>query len=240
MDKRESIELCDKHNACIIAYEEETGNTLCEKCVYQDGANKPVFTASVAHQIEKHFEKEYIEFQRLIRDFREINTATITKKIQVSIGKFFDLFRHKIDELESKTVSKINQSSNLASLMDTVDTMGEYLETEKISEKYNSQRDRIKRKIDSNRYTYLCQRREEFDEVTEELKEDNVKMAIAIKKVKDLIDNIFDVKMDEARIENVQHRLARECILIDQKKPEFDLGSDETGTSYFARFCSLD
>lgn len=37
----------------------------------------------------------------------------------------------------------------------------------------------------------------------------------------DLIDKIFEVNMDEVRIENILSRFASDLMLIDQKKPDF-------------------
>lgn len=34
MERREEDEVCTKHGNNIIAFEEKTGDTLCEKCVY--------------------------------------------------------------------------------------------------------------------------------------------------------------------------------------------------------------
>ena len=62
-----------------------------------------------------------------MKEFMAINKAEITGKIQRTIAEFFEIFRKKIDELESKAVSKINQSNCLTELIKNVDGMHEYI-----------------------------------------------------------------------------------------------------------------
>ena len=150
-----------------------------------------------------------------------INKAEITGKIQRTIAEFFEIFRKKIDELESKAVSKINQSNCLTELIKNVDGMHEYINEKRIIEKYDSHKDQLKSKIKDLRYTYICRRRKEYDDIVTDLKEDSRKMSTCIKDVKEYIDSICNVKMDEIRIENILSKLASECILIDKQNPNF-------------------
>lgn len=136
----------------------------------------PVFTATVAKDVQKHFVQEYNEFHLLNEKFRAINKTEIIKKISNSISDFFGLFRNKINELQIKAVSQINNSNNLTELMECVDSLHKYLDKERIIDKYDSHKEELTNKIDNLRYTFICQKREEFDTVTEELKEDNLRM----------------------------------------------------------------
>jgi len=45
---REGDEICKVTGAPIIAFEEATGETYCEKCIYDGRAKRPVFMATVA------------------------------------------------------------------------------------------------------------------------------------------------------------------------------------------------
>lgn len=156
-----------------------------------------------------------------MKEFMSINKTEITRKIQYTIAEFFEIFRKKIDDLENKAVAKINQSICLTELVKNVDGMHEYLNDKKIIEKYDLHKDQLKSKIKDLRYTYICQRRKEFDDVVSDLRDDSRKMSNCIKEVKDYIDSICNVKMDEVRIENILSKLASECILIDKQNPNF-------------------
>lgn len=103
LERRDSIEVCPKHGGNIFAFEEKTGETLCEACVYGMKVERPVFTATVARGIESAFFREYTEFQKLVKEFLEIDQDLVRDRIQDSIIKFFNLFRSKVDELERKT-----------------------------------------------------------------------------------------------------------------------------------------
>lgn len=221
LEKRESIEVCSKHGGNIVAFEEATGETLCETCVYKGNVEKPVFTATVAKGIKKAFFREYDEFQRLVKEFFEIDQKLVRDRIQTSIIKFFNLFRHKIDELERKTVDSIHRSKNLDKLINSLESVQSYLEDEKVEEKYDTERNRIDNKIDAQRFTYVCQRKAEFDKVIDNLKKDNREMAENIYNARSMIDSIFEVTENEARIEIVLSKLAADCMKIDEKRPDF-------------------
>lgn len=90
-----------------------------------------------------------------------------------------------------------------------------------MEEKYDSERSRLENKINSHRYTYICQNKSEFDRVIEGLKKDNANMAANIYKARSMIDSIFEVTENEVRIENVISKLAADCMKIDEKKPNF-------------------
>lgn len=114
-------------------------------------------------------------------------------------------------------------------MIETLEYLHTYLEDEAVEEKYEAHKQRIETKINNQRYTYLCQRKEEFDNVIKNIQKDNADMAANIHKAKSMIDAIFDVTEDEQRIENVLNKLASDCIRIDEKRPDF--GSIVTSAS---------
>jgi len=221
LEKRESIEVCSQHGANIVAFEEKTGETLCEACVYQGTVEKPVFMATVVKGIERAFHREHEEFHKLYKEFQDIDQNQVRDRIQQSISEFFGLFRSKIDELEEKTVSSIYKSKNLNKLIETLDYVHGYLEDEKTEEKYANEKHKLETKIKTQRFTYICKRKAEFDAVINALKKDNVDMASNIYKARSMIDAIFSVNTDEGRIDNVLNKLASDSMLIDEKKPDF-------------------
>jgi len=128
MERRENDEVCGKHGNPIIAFEEKDGATLCEKCVYTGQVDRPVFTAVVAKQIKKRFDTEFTIFEKLCDELMSINQSEVRNRIQESVIMFFDNIRAKCDELEEKTVAKIENSKNLNELVNILDETHGYME----------------------------------------------------------------------------------------------------------------
>lgn len=128
MERRENDEVCSKHGNPIVAFEDKTGETLCEKCVYLGHVESPVFTAVVAKQIKRRFDSEFNTFEKLCEELMTINQTEVRNRIQESVTLFFDSLRAKCDELEEKTVAKIENSTNLNELVSILDETHNYME----------------------------------------------------------------------------------------------------------------
>ena len=79
--KREDDEVCSTHNQGIVAFDENTGQTLCERCVYEGAGEQPVFMATVAKKINTAFQEEHSKFIGHCEELEEINQLQIRDKI---------------------------------------------------------------------------------------------------------------------------------------------------------------
>lgn len=161
--RRESIEICRKHNMNIIAIENGSGKTMCENCVYDESSQSGnyIFTASVAKGIEKCLKAEVKEFKHLINEFRSFEN--VKDGIETKISEFFELLRRKITVIEKKTVEKVQKSENLAKLVDSLNQVNCLLEKDSLEEKYDDELEEVELKIKNNRYTYICQNKKIYD-----------------------------------------------------------------------------
>jgi len=57
-----------------------------------------------------------------------INQTEVRNRIQESVTMFFDSIRAKCDELEEKTVAKIENSKNLNELVEVLEDTHSYME----------------------------------------------------------------------------------------------------------------
>lgn len=221
-ERREDDEVCAKHGNPIVAFEDKTGETLCEKCVYLGEVEQPVFTAVVAKDVKKRFDVEYNTFEKLCGELMSIDQNEVKTRIQDSVSQLFDSIRAKCDELEEKTVSKIETSTNLNELIRTLDGMHSYMDENEIAEKYDSERTRLDMKISEIRYTYVCQRKQAFDQTINELVGDNKQLFEAVEKAKSMINSIFECTQNDPKVPTTLNELVSSLMLIDEKKPDFD------------------
>jgi hypothetical protein len=222
MERREEDELCKKHGNFIIAFEEKTGDTLCEKCVYTGQVEAPVFTATVAKQIKRVFDSEYSTFEKLCGELMSIDQSEVRNRIQESVCLFFDFIRAKCDELEERTVAKIENSKNLTELVSILDSTHSYMEDNCVAEKYDSERTKLDVKISEVRYTYICQRKKDYDEIITGIENDNKRLSDAIEKAKRMINSIFDVDKDDNKITKTLNELVSGLMNVDEKHPDFN------------------
>ena len=222
MERRESDEVCNKHGNPIVAFEEKTGETLCEKCVYLGQVDSPIFTAVVAKQVKKRFDSEFGTFEKLCDELMSINQAEVRNRIQESVTLFFDSLRAKCDELEEKTVAKIESSKNLNELVAVLDETHNYMEENMVAEKYDKERTQLDLKISEIRYTYVCQRKQHFDQIIGEIESDNKKLADAVERARRMIVSIFDCNQDDEKIQKTLNELVSGLLTIDDKHPDYD------------------
>jgi ribosomal protein S17E len=221
MERREDDEVCNKHGNPIIAFEEKDGETLCEKCVYLGQVDRPVFTAVVAKQVKKRFDSEYNTFEKLCEELLSINQTEVRNRIQESVTLYFDGIRSKIDELEEKTVAKIENSKNLNELVGILEETHDYMEKNCVAEKYDSERTKLDVKVSEVRYTYVCQRKQHYDGVIEEIENDNKKLADAVEKARRMIMAIYDCQNDDVKVQNTLNEMVAGMMTIDEKHPDF-------------------
>lgn len=222
MERRENDEVCAKHGNPIVAFEEKTGTTLCEKCVYMDDVEHPVFTAVVAKDIKKRFDVEYKTFEVLCDELKSIDQNEVRHRIQDSVTKFFDAIREKCDELEEKTVARIENSTNLNGLVETLEGMHQYMETNRVSEKYDTERTKLDIKVSEIRYTYVCHRKQKFDETISNLQSDNQRLSDAVEKAKAMINAIYECTQEDPQVPKTLNELVSSLMLIDKKHPDFN------------------
>ncbi|CAI2362547.1 unnamed protein product [Moneuplotes crassus] len=223
MERREDDEICPKYGHPIIAYEEDDGTTLCEKCIYHGNVRKPVFTATVANQIKKRFDQEFSIFEELCEKLTSLNPREVRNEIQGSITNFFDAIREKCDELEEKVVAKVENSKNLNRLFDILNDTHSYMDKNCVAEKFDSEATFLDSKISETRYTYVCQRKQHYDDVIEQISTDNQKLSDAVEEADKMIKTIFELTngKDDTLMQNTMNDLISKSMKIDKKNPDF-------------------
>jgi len=96
--------------------------------------------------------------------------------MQTQTQEFFELFRRHVDHMEREVSKKIEESSNLGTLISSLDNMRNYMDENSISEKYNREESSIQSKIKENRFTYVCRRKDHFNKVISDMARDNTKL----------------------------------------------------------------
>jgi ribosomal protein S17E len=227
MEAREDDEVCTKHGNPIVAFEEKDGSTLCEECVFKGHVEKPIFTAVVTKQIKKAFDTEYSTFEKLCEELMSIKQNEVRNRIQESVTLYFDSIRDKIDELEEKTVAKIENSKNLNDLVGILEETHGYMEQNCVAEKYDSERTKLDFKVSEVRYTYVSQRKQHYDETISEIERDNKKLADAVERASKMINAVYNCDRDEDKLQNTLNELISGMITIDEKHPDYN---DNEGT----------
>ena len=231
IDHREEDEICPKHNAPLIVLSQLSGEMMCEKCIYKYSKDfQPIFNSTIAKDIKKQYVREYDSLQENFKKFENIETKEVRDRIQLQITKYFDSFRNKIDDLESKAVKKIQESTNLDQLIKTIDAVNNKIDTDNFGENYEETKKKIQDMSEKVRYAYIVRRREMYKKDIESMRKYNTMLVTNIDSVNRLIESIFEVSLNEDRIAGVLNALASDMMLIDQAKPDFG-DKDESSKS---------
>jgi hypothetical protein len=77
-------------------------------------------------------------------------------------------------------------------------------------------------KVSEIRYTYVCQRKQHYDEIIGNIEGDNKKLAEAVEKARRMIVAIYDCDKNEQKIDRTLKDLVSALITIDEKNPNYD------------------
>lgn len=215
--QRETDEICGEHKLQIMAYDEEGGAPLCEQCVYSGLGKRPVFTATVARELSTEFTKQYTTFEDSCEELDALNQTQIREKMQDQTQRFFELIRNHVDLLERQVSKKIEESSNLGSLITSLENMHQYMDENSIAEKYDREESTIKDKIKENRFTYVCRRKDHFNKVITDMTKDNTKLQSCLTSCRKNITQILNIDNNEEKIESQLNDLVGGLIQIDMK-----------------------
>ena len=130
----------------------------------------------------------------------------VRDKIQVLIAGYFNFFRSKIDELESKTIKKVEESTNLDQILKTNKEFIDELETDKLDENY---------------YQEAIKNEDIHEKDIESIRKHNSLLVTHINQINRKVKLILDICFDESMIVNTLNNLASHTMLIDQVEPDF-------------------
>jgi len=137
--------------------------------------------------------------------------------MQQETQDFFELIRNHVDHLERQVSKKIEESSNLGSLISSLENMHQYMEENSIAEKYDREEDTITDKIKENRFTYVCRRKDHFNKVITDMDRDNKKLHSCIDSCEKNIEQILNIDENNDKIESSLNDLVGGLIKIDMK-----------------------
>lgn len=83
--------------------------------------------------------------------------------MQAQVTGFFELLKQKVEELEVKVSRKIEDSTNLHSLITSLDEMHSYMVENDVAEKYSTAKDGLDEKISEGRFTYVTRRKDTYN-----------------------------------------------------------------------------
>ncbi len=219
--------MCAAHSQPIVAFDEDTGDTLCEKCAFEGLAEKPVFMATVAQKLNKSFNEQYVIFDKACDELDEINSRQIWDEMQGKVTSFFNIIEDHVHGIENKVSRKIEDSTNLNSLIKSLEEMHAYMIAEGIQEKYDREKGRLDEKIGEHWFTYICRRKDHYNQVIKDMEKDNAKLVTCIKAARKMIDSILTIDQEIKKMEATLNSLVSNLIKIDEKHPEFGTSGDE-------------
>ena len=209
--------------------------------MYRENLDQVTFTARVAKDIERAFKREHNDFVGSVREWLSIDPQKVKRSIEKKISKFFDTYRRKIDDLEDQVVEKVENSINLEKLINTTVLERESEEVvdlplkQNLEYKYDADKEEFEDKIKNGRFTYICLEKDGYDETIDRIVNDNKMLAKKIRDAKRLIDSIFDVALNEERVDLVINKLTADQMLIDEKKPDFGVYGPNSMTQFIAQ-----
>ena len=197
--------------------------------MYRENLDQVTFTARVAKDIERAFKREHNDFVESVREWLSIDPQKVKRSIEKKISKFFDSYRRKIDDLEDLVVEKVENSINLEELVKTTvlerksEKASQVHLKQNLEYKYDGDKEEFEDKIKNGRFTYICLEKDSYDEIINQIVNDNKMLTRKIRDAKRLIDSIFDVSLNMERVDLVINKLTADQMLIDEKKPDFEV-----------------
>jgi hypothetical protein len=79
-----------------VAFDEVSGRTVCNVCVYEGNYEKLRFTAAITKKLKKMFDDKFDEYTKSVHQMQDISSDAITKNLKCNVHSFFKTLRDSI------------------------------------------------------------------------------------------------------------------------------------------------
>lgn len=157
--KENGPEYCNKHGEPNGGYSENTGQTVCNTCIFEKKLQAVKFTALVSKDLRNEFNTAFSQYKNGMNQIIGVDTNLVKQRAAILVQKFFVQIREKVKLLQRQSMSKIQQSDSLRELEKIIEQSREFLPDQaKSVDHFEREKRLFDDKIGKGRFAYLVKR----------------------------------------------------------------------------------
>jgi hypothetical protein len=106
-------DLCEKHGDRLIAYDVNTGEIICNRCVYGRDQSHYQFSSTIAKKVSITEKQKYTELEKALNDLQDVAPTKISKDLQSCVSEFLEEVMAEIGEFVGNNVDTSNVQNTI-------------------------------------------------------------------------------------------------------------------------------
>jgi hypothetical protein len=125
VDQDDGDNTCESHaGELLICYERERDGVFgCNKCVFENKMENPVFCSFQAKKTKQRLDAKYKEFSQRLNEVHALEPNQISQKIQRQLSTFFETQHLLLHEIEKQVFAQVLSSDSLTNLKQVIEQL---------------------------------------------------------------------------------------------------------------------
>jgi len=132
--KHAKVEICEKHKSYKVAYEPQSGQQMCNLCLFELQAVKSeetkepqhLFTALITRDLKRKFDREYKIYKDSLCEVAEVDPDNVKSHMVSQVQEFFAAVRNQVKVVRQEVTGRVKGSKALQDLETLIAQNGEY------------------------------------------------------------------------------------------------------------------
>eukprot|EP00347_Sterkiella_histriomuscorum_P001966 403369982 len=217
-------ELCQKHNEQKVAFDRDSNQLLCNKCIFENqkiksessnAHSQTVFTPLITKDIKKRYDQAYKVFTERATNIEDIEPEKVKKLLIQQVRNYFQELRNQLKNQQSVVNQKIQSSETLKKLEDIMEKNSNFFSSD-AGKVFFSEQKKFDGKLQRSRYASIITHKDFFNDILSKVDESVVEMNEVCQNIKDLGSRVLNLSSDFTEfIASNFDQLMDESFLID-------------------------
>ncbi|CAI2378810.1 unnamed protein product [Moneuplotes crassus] len=215
-------EYCPSHRVEYVAYDQDTGELLCNCCIYEKRSENLVFNAVVAKRLQEIYEEKFNMYKESLSRMQGLSSRLVSTKLQESMKGFFANLKGHIRKVYSHVLKELRNSKNLQEINQILRD-AERCFSEKQALGFTQKRDSFMDFISKGQFTTIAMNKSHYDDIIKMLDEQSSKLEAVAKETELRMTKILKINKNPQLIQQKMHEIVDKCMEIDPGRSKTEL-----------------
>ena len=207
-------EFCPVHNVEYVAYDQETGETLWNCCIFDKPYKSLVFNATLAKKLKDLYDEKFADYKKSLERFKDLSGDMFTSQFQESMNAFFNSLKEQLAKMQEFVLDKVRKSKNLRDVEDILRAVEDNFNERKAMQ-YKAEKSRFDTQIAQGKFSHICATKSFYDNVIRCMDYDTDRLEKACKETDQRLDKILKIKKDKNAITKKMTEIVDNWMEID-------------------------
>ena len=207
-------ELCPIHHVEYVAYDQESGQTLCNGCIYDKKYDHLVFNAVVAKKLQAVYDEKFAQYKKSLQRMQGVSSDLIASQLQGSMQSFFGNLKAHIQSIHQDVLSRLRNSKNLRELEDILKSAESYFNDSQ-TQSFKMEKDRFEQTISQGKYAMVAINKCHYDRVISKLDNEASRLEKVASETEARMGKVLKIKRNSDLVQKKMCDILDHCMEID-------------------------